>query len=245
MVQYNRSFYIFRISEQWFQINATWKDLFSFRAFMFIDAIVKTNPFLLREKTFTYIIHLEQKSEDIKRKFNQNVQREINKAITQNVECSHELNLNKFYTFFSEFAKLKKIYQPKFDSMFVLKDNLHTSFAKLNGEIIVAHSYIKDIETGVVRLFQSASKRLDHHYDKNIIGQANKLLTFSDIEYFKVQGYKIYDFGGVALHTQNKSLLGINHFKKSFGGQLIYNYNYFSPLLYVLRKLSQWIDKRY
>ena len=245
MIQFNRSFYFFKQNETWFNVNTSWKKILTLNSYLYIDSNIKVNSFMVREKCYTLIIDLNEDIEQIKSKFNPTVKNEIKKGISNNIDCNFENNIIKFSSFFSEFANLKNLYQPKIETFQTLTDNFLTSFAKLNGEIIVAHSYIADPIEGVVRLFQSASKRLDLNYNISVISQANKLLTYHDIVYFKKCGYKLYDFGGFAFQTKNKSLLGINQFKKSFGGRLIQYYNYYTPLYYLLKIISQFLDRRY
>lgn len=57
------------------------------------------------------------------------------------------------------------------------------------------------------------------------IGRANRLHHWSDMLRFRDEGFGIYDFGGWYSGTQNQALLQINRFKKSFGGELVRQYN--------------------
>ena len=50
------------------------------------------------------------------------------------------------------------------------------------------------------------------------------------MEYFKVHGFSIYDFGGYAYNTQDIQKQGINKFKLSFGGEIVKYYDYQSYL---------------
>jgi hypothetical protein len=42
---------------------------------------------------------------------------------------------------------------------------------------------------------------------------------------FRKHDIECYDFGGVALNTETPELVGINEFKRSFGGDLVTEYN--------------------
>jgi len=63
-----------------------------------------------------------------------------------------------------------------------------------------------------------------------VVGRANRFLHYEDIRYFKEHGYETYDLGGYAKDTQDPKLQGINVFKESFGGTIVEQYNYYSPL---------------
>ena len=62
-----------------------------------------------------------------------------------------------------------------------------------------------------------------------------------DMKKFKNIGFEVYDWGGIAYGTENKSLQGINKFKESFGGQIIEQFNFYSPLYYIILKILKKI----
>jgi len=83
---------------------------------------------------------------------------------------------------------------------------------------------------------------LDENFDRNLIGRANKYLTVTDINYFKEQGFKTFDFGGFAKDTENESLKGINNYKLQFGGELVRCTNYYSFNYWILKKISKLLN---
>ncbi len=245
MISFNRKFYCFNIKETWFGFDFSMKDLFSLKTFANIECKSKKLSFCINEIKSTTVINLNKKKEEIINKFDATVKRDIRKAELFEINCCFYEDKNLFISFFNEFAKLKGIYQPKKITIDSFGNNYITSFAFHQGNLIAAHSYIIDKDSGVAILFQSASKRLDKKFDKSIVGYANKLLTYHDIFHFKNNGFRKYDFGGFALNTENKSLLGINRFKLSFGAEIIKYYVYHTPLLYFLIKVSRYLDRRY
>lgn len=53
-----------------------------------------------------------------------------------------------------------------------------------------------------------------------VVGMANKALFWDDILYFKRHGYVVFDWGGIFQKPANSAeKIGINSFKKGFGGQ--------------------------
>jgi lipid II:glycine glycyltransferase (peptidoglycan interpeptide bridge formation enzyme) len=245
MIQFKRKFYFFKVNETWFDLNYSVKNIFSFRSYSFIDK--KLNSFLsfFKENKSTIIIDLENNPDVIKNSFNGNLRRDIKNAELHNIKCIFMDNKDIFIQFFNEFAKLKNIYEPKKNTIDAFGENFLTSFAIVDDKILVAHSYVIDKQKGIAFLFQSASKRLDSNFDKTIISRANKLLTYHDIMHFKNVGFKKYDFGGYVENTKNKSLIGINQFKLSFGGEVKRYYIYYTPILFLLIKASRFLDRRF
>jgi lipid II:glycine glycyltransferase (peptidoglycan interpeptide bridge formation enzyme) len=54
------------------------------------------------------------------------------------------------------------------------------------------------------------------------------MLHWKDILEFKKKGYSIYDFGGLAL-KDDPVLANIDRFKKSFGGTIVQEYEFYQP----------------
>jgi lipid II:glycine glycyltransferase (peptidoglycan interpeptide bridge formation enzyme) len=54
--------------------------------------------------------------------------------------------------------------------------------------------------------------------ERRLVGYFNKRLHWEDMKYFKNLGYSVYDWGGFSHKQDDKVLMGINAFKKSFGG---------------------------
>ncbi len=113
--------------------------------------------------------------------------------------------------------------------------------ASFNDSVIVMNAYILDETISRVRLLYSAS----HFRDINeksfaaIVGRANRLLHWHAISFFKENKYLIYDLGGYALGTKDKSLININKFKDGFGGELLIESKYCSYPFLFLRVLVQ------
>lgn len=246
MVSFKKKFYLFKVTDTWFRYNPGLKNLFSLQSYSFVqnpESIGKAN--CIKSTSYTVELPLTADMETIVANFRKTVTQEIRKAEAEGIVCVFKDDLDTFVPFFNEFASLKKIYPAKREMLEGIGKNFITSFAYMGDDLLVAHSYIVDKEFGVARLFQSASKRLDEKFDRKLIGMANKLLTAKDIGYFKEQGYKLMDFGGYAENTEDKSLKGINDFKLSFGGQKSACTNYNSIPYYILRKISEKLDRRY
>lgn len=96
--------------------------------------------------------------------------------------------------------------------------------AYCEGEPIVYHSYLCDKET--VILWHSCSNFRSDKEKVNIIARANKRLHWEDWLYFKENGIKTYDWGGVFGFDSDN---GIDKFKEAFGG-LPHDYYHTVPM---------------
>ncbi len=246
MVRFKKKFYLFKVTDTWFRCESSLADFFSLRMYSYVqkpDAARVTG--CIKSLSYTVELPLNKSMDEITAGFRKTVVQEIRKAETEGIQCVFRDDIDTFIPFFNDFAAAKKIYPAQRGMIESIGTNFKTTFAMLGNDILAAHSYIVDKELGVARLFQSASKRLDENFDRKLIGLANKLLTAKDIAYFKDQGFVLMDFGGYAENTEDKSLKGINEFKLSFGGQKSTCVNYHSVPYYILRKISEKLDRRY
>jgi lipid II:glycine glycyltransferase (peptidoglycan interpeptide bridge formation enzyme) len=245
MIQYKKKFGIFTTSEIWFDYHFLLSDLFSFKRFLDIkNQDVKKIP-AVKNTTYTVVLSINEEEQTIFNNFRTSIQQEIRKSKNDGVVC--EVNNNKideFVNFYNEFAKAKGIYTTNTQRIKEMGSSFCMTFATLNEETLVAHSYLVDKSNKIARLFHSASKRLEGQVDKNLISRANKLLTFEDIIHFKKVGIEVLDFGGYAKDTDDKSLKGINEFKLSFGGAVVACNDYDTWMYFIVRAVFNFIKRK-
>jgi len=103
-------------------------------------------------------------------------------------------------------------------------------------EPVIVHTYLCDKEAGIVRLLYAVSRDVRDNARQDV-GNMNRWLFWQDLQYFKEGGYRTYDWGGISKHGE---LLGIDSFKRSFGGEPAIVYSalvcrkLFAPLLRML-----------
>ncbi len=245
MISYQKKFYFFKVRETWFTYDFKLKNLFGLNIHSHVKQSGNRKPSGIRSVSHTVELSLLPSEEEILANFRNTVKQEIRKSEKEGVECSFERDVDTFVSFYNDFANAKNIYPTNKKMIERIGDHFVISFAKLNGEVLAAHSYLVDKEIGIARLFHSASRRLDDTFDRNVIGRANKLLTAKDIFHFKEKGFKLMDFGGYAENTEDKSLKGINEFKLSFGGTKVECYNYHSLPYFILNRIAAKLDRRY
>jgi len=97
---------------------------------------------------------------------------------------------------------------------------LMISAIMIREEFAVMHSYIT--EGDKVRLLHSISEFRREDMDANFIARCNKRHHWEDLCYFKQNGIKEYDWGGIS-SFENPN--GIDDFKSKFGGRPCTYYN--------------------
>ncbi len=181
--------------------------------------------------------------------FSRSTQYDIRKAKLENIICETSNDKDSFIAIYNSFLSIRKISGAKISEkeLSIYGDAFIIRKAYINAnETLVFHSYIYDSNIKRVRLLHSVSNNFDitkMPEDKALIGRANKLLHYNDMLYFKEQGCLTYDFGGYAYNTNNKSLIGINSFKDSFGGLMVEESNYVSYLIYLFKLLTNFTKK--
>lgn len=214
-------------TESWFayQINK-WN---GFKMYYYRQTSTNTSSLLFYKEEFhTLLTDLNLSEEELYKKCSSTVRNEIKRAEREGVVNSFNTPVDKFVPFFNNFAQAKGLKEIKESQMKSYGKHLIITEAIYNNIVLAAHSYIIDDELSRVRLYQSATQRFATDLDYNLIGRANKFLHYSDMLIFKELKYSTYDWGGIANNTTDSSLLGINKFKKSFGGAECIEYNYAS-----------------
>lgn len=103
---------------------------------------------------------------------------------------------------------------------------LDLSFVRdASGQILCASSYLvtpsrmRGLWAGAIYRSTTDPTR------RTIIGRANRLLYWRDMQRFKAAGVSILDFGGYYLGSEDQEKLRINGFKEEFGGRVIQEFN--------------------
>ncbi len=234
MVTIKKKQFAITITEHWFDYKPAMSDLFLPVAYRSLRASDKTFRFGKKKLTKSAVLFLDKTVEQIHADFFTSVKRDIKKATAEGVTCVMNNDAATFIKFYNEFAKSKGVaplYRERTNEF--NKKEWKCSYAILNGEILAAHSYFEDRETGIVRSMQSGSLRFDEQINPRQIAQANKLLHYFDIQYFKEQGLREYDFGGW------DGIPGLLEFKQSFGANPIDTFNYFTYLYLLKEELQQ------
>lgn len=186
-----------------------------------------------RKTFYTKVLSLKEDNSILLGKMDKGTQYDIRRSIKDGVECGIEKDIDKFITFYNAFSNSKGIGSITSEHIFK-KHEIVILKSYLNEDVLTMHAYICDKAASRVRLLYSASNQEIEHIKekKQLVGRANRYLHYFAISRFKDSGFFLYDFGGYALNTDNKALMGINSFKDSFGGDILEEYNYY-PYIYL------------
>ena len=240
MIRYYKKFYFFKVYENWFHYKYRLQDVLGLNVYWHVKRQDRTTIPGIKDISHTIELDLDQDTDTITANFSKQIRQQARVAETEGITCSFDNHETaRFVDFFNDFARKKNTSLVSLRRMEEFGDDIKLSFALYNGEVLAAHSYLTDRETGIVRHHHAATRRLDDEIDRNLIGRANKYLTTRNIFYFKEQGYKIFDFGGYAKDTTDESLKGINNYKLLFGGKVAESVNYYSYGYWLLKKLSK------
>lgn len=242
MVTTKKKRFIFTLTESYFGYKFKWADLFLPASYNGLRKDVNEQFYFgVKTHTKTVVLLLEKPIEEIHANFSTSHKRYIKKATAEGVQCYFNNDRKGFIEFYNDFAKSKKLYTLDPNRLEEFKgEEWKYSYAVLNGQLLVAHSYLEDKEAGIVRLMQSGSLRLKDNYDTAKIAHANKLLHYYDIKFFKERGLREYDFGNW------DGLAGLLEFKQAFGAQQTSVFNYFTyPFILKdnLRKFMKYLKK--
>jgi hypothetical protein len=94
----------------------------------------------------------------------------------------------------------------------------------VDGEVLIWHAHLRGPDRA--RLLHSASIFREMDKDTaNLIGRANRLHHWADMQRFRGEGLGTYDFGGWYAGSEDAAKLRINDFKRGFGGAIVPQYN--------------------
>ena len=91
-------------------------------------------------------------------------------------------------------------------------------------------------------LILSSKHNVSNSRDREIIGQANRLVIWQAISYAKETGHELFDLGGIAPESSKKLDITLAEFKEAFGGErkpCYYYYKIYSSLLKLLIKIKR------
>lgn len=150
--------------------------------------------------------------------------------------------------FIHQFLSKKEL--GSFNRAYLVEPQAVVCMASLHGVRLATHLYFASSQVGRARLVYSAVADpafitiQSEVSPQRLIGIANRFLHFSSMLYFKMQGLKVYDFGGIGLEESNPKIKGINEFKRSFGGTLVTEYNYTPMWISTIEKILQRLSAR-
>jgi lipid II:glycine glycyltransferase (peptidoglycan interpeptide bridge formation enzyme) len=246
MIQIKKKFYLLKYNEVYFHCNSSFSNLWKLKKYSFLPEHHPLPFGCIRKYFHTVLINLQKTEEELLGKFRSTVKQNCRKAERMGMEVEFNQQLDQFLEFYNRFAQKKGIYQiPREIIQEFNTDQFIVCWVKFEGEILAAGLSLFDKKLSIAYDYLGASRRLDEHFNKSVVGLAGKLMKKEEILYYWKMGIKTYDLGGYAMGTTNKSLQGINEFKLSFGGEVAKLSNFKTIPFYILKTISIFLDRRY
>jgi hypothetical protein len=202
---------------------------------------------------YTYVIDLTLAVEQLLRNLNADTSykirrgRERDKIVCEGCKANDPGVLDQFeemYNAFAESKGLAPLDRVQIDAM-ASAGALDLSVAKdPQGNALVYHANYRDGQRARELYLPSLYRKLSDSAARNLVGRANRYLTWSNMIRYKEQGLKCYDFGGWYPGTTDQGLLKINEFKRGFGGQVLREYECQQILTlkgWVVLKVANWL----
>lgn len=185
------------------------------------------------EEKRTILIDLARDEDELFGAIKKDSRNEIRRAIKDGVHCqlldagSSAVRM-MFYDFYDDFVrdrKLNPLDRVRLDVMAANDRLVLTEARDAQGGRCVVHAYLRHAARARLLFSVSDLPRVTHKAQRNLIGRANRLLHWEDMQQFRRKGVRFYDFGGWYAGEENQELLRINRFKEEFGGETVIEYN--------------------
>ncbi len=221
-------------AQKWFARSVRRADLFGFIAYY--QYLGDRAPALFTRRTFsTILIDICREPEAILGDMHRNVRYEIRRADTENLEWEAGVDLAVFASFHEAFVSKRAIHGVDEERLLSFGSSLLLSRSSRDGRTLAQHAYIVDPAESRARFLYSSSGRfLDG--DSALAGRANRWCHWKDMLHLRGLGVRTYDLGGIATGSVDPALAGINEFKLRFGGTVVREDHWLSPL-YLLASL--------
>lgn len=211
---------------------SSWLDLLLPTAYM--DCYTPEKPYLFStEYRHTLLTDLTPDETSIFQNFPKDTRNQIRRC--EQEQC-FTLNLNTplehFIPLYNAFAQTRGLSLfTEADAINMGQENYRIFSIDHAGKPIICHFYLYSATSRCTNLLISASSQAYHHDTdmRRAMGFANRCLHWQGMRYFKQAGFHTYDWGGYVENTDDPIMQGINRFKRTFNGQKVPIYNYYSP----------------
>jgi lipid II:glycine glycyltransferase (peptidoglycan interpeptide bridge formation enzyme) len=199
-----------------------------------------------RGNYFTTTIDLSQDLDVIWSKIKRQHRRHIHRAEKDGTTVKISTNYEEFHQIHRKFLG-----QKNYRDLFGLKI-LSTEFMQKYGILFIAENQGKTLGGNLYYVDGNNALLVCHAYELERttsekykkIADANCFIHWEAIRYFKNLNITNYDFGGLGSNeiTINHQLSGLDYFMRSFGGDVIFQYQYRKFHSYFIRLLFQSWD---
>jgi hypothetical protein len=165
-------------------------------------------------------------------RMNEQTRHQIRRAARDGFRCEayprpDEWWVEQFVAAYDGFARAKGLPPANRERLLGLRAHGALDLSRMvsaEGRVLVWHAHIRT--AGWMRLLHSASQfRGADKAEASLIGRANRLLHWLDMERCRAEGLAVYDFGGWYAGQTDEDKLRINRFKEGFGGEVVRQFN--------------------
>lgn len=164
------------------------------------------------------------------------------KGLKNGISVLEDKNFAEFYPMYIHFRRAKGLSKELFS---VMKREGILFSAYRNKEMVAGGIFIVDDQ--YMRAHILASKRMDNlsGKDRELIGQANRMVILEALRYAIKHNISFVDLGGIQPDSDHNSERSLAEFKEAFGGERVYFYFYTKCYSNVLQFLMTVKSKVY
>ncbi len=193
-----------------------------------------------RRPGLTSVIDLSQSIEAIRSKMRPNfILKQISKGERRGLVARRDKDAGSFRTLYRRFRLVHHLPVEKIKPL--LSQSL--IYSVYSGKRAIASGLF--ISNGVyMRAWALVSLTSREEPDRELVGQANRLLLWYAIQDSKASGHQLFDLGGISPASPHKHLRTLAEFKEAFGGerrQTFYYFKVYSRLLKTWMKIRGWV----
>lgn len=168
--------------------------------------------------SYSKMIDISRPEAQIFQDFDTSTRKRIRRAERANLHISFNVDFADILMLWKKMVQEKKLpFDRNMAEDFPRSMQVSTAVYDENNTMLVGHNYFINYAHNIVFCQTSASVfRYDSLDHKNLVSNANRLLRWEDIKYFKKKGFRFFDFGGYCIDPNDKQKLSINRFKDSF-----------------------------
>ena len=221
-------------AQRWFARKAALSDALKIVAYFQYLGARPAGPFI-RHSFSTILIDLQRDPTLILADMQASVRSQIRRAEGEGFVWEPGVDPAEFAAFHTAFAREKGISGIDPSQLLSFGRSLLLTRVTGGGRTLAQHAYVVDPDESRARNLYSASGRFEG-LDSHLVGRANRWCHYKDMLSLRERGIRTYDFGGIAIGSRAAPVSGINDFKMGFGGQVVREDHWVSPL-YALASL--------
>jgi hypothetical protein len=196
--------------------------------FFWADVVKTGHTIISHSQGITSCIDLRSSLDSILHGMSQTLRRKLRQAEKLGIKVRIVRNgatcITEFLTMFNDFAhsKYAGVAPIKIKTVLRYAPSSDIFLAYYDDELMCGHLNLLDTQLSRGRLIFSANRRFDGGEIAKLCAVLNSYLHWFEIQAYRAEGLLTYDLGGLGFDDN----VGIDQFKKSFGGTIIHEHTY-------------------